>query len=91
MKGFKHWYQNLSIEQTIWLMTILITAATGTLLSGLVLKWGMSSFGQNGGWAQLMVSLGATAVYAAIIIAVFTIFFPTEMRLAWKRLHVHKK
>jgi len=91
MKRFNEWYQNLSVEQVTWLVAILVTAMVGTLASAVVLNWGMSAFENDGVWAQLAVSAAATAVYAVSVVVIFAIFFPTEMRLALKRLPLNKK
>jgi len=90
MKKFNHWYQNLSVEDVTWYMAILITAMLGSLISGLVLRWGMESFGDQGTVAQLAASLFATAAYAAVVLAVFYTLFP-EVRLALKRTLINKK
>ncbi|MCA9873658.1 MAG: hypothetical protein KC441_08385 [Anaerolineales bacterium] len=91
MKRFNNWYHSLSMEQITWLAVIFITTIVGTLASSTVLKLGMSAFENAGVWAQLMVSLAATAVYAIIVVVVISIFFPKEMRLALKRLPTNKK
>jgi hypothetical protein len=91
MKGFNHWYQNLSATDITRLTTILIASLVATAVSSVVSKWGMSSFGYIGEWQQLLVSAATTAVYAASVVAVFAIRLPTETRLAWQRIRTNKK
>lgn len=90
MKKFNRWYESLSTEDVRWYMTIFTTALLGTLVSSLVLKWGMYSFGELGATARLAVSLAATTAYAAVIVVVFYILLP-DARLAFKRIWVGKK
>ncbi len=85
MKKFNEWYQNLSLAEMSWLVTIFVTALLGTLVSGVVLKWGMASFGEVSLLARLTVSLAATAAYAAVVVILFYVLIP-DMRVAVKRI-----
>jgi hypothetical protein len=90
MKKFNHWYQNLSVVDVTWYMAIFVTAMLGTLVSGLVLRWGMENFGDQGPLARLGASLAATAAYAAVGLVVFYAVSP-KVRLALKRFWINKE
>jgi hypothetical protein len=85
MKRFQEWKQSLSVQDVMWLSAVFLASLLGTAVSGLVLKWGLTEFGQMGSTAKLAVSLGATAAYGGSVILVFYVFFP-ETKLALKRI-----
>jgi cellobiose-specific phosphotransferase system component IIC len=85
MKKFNEWLNNLDSNEILWLAAIFLAAMLGTLLSGLVLKAGMESFGGEDVLVNLLISLVATIVYAAVVLAVFSVLFP-ETIPALKRI-----
>ena len=87
MKKFNEWIDNLSVEDVMWLSAIFLSAMLGTLLSGLVLKFGLEQFGDAGAIARFLVSMAATAVYAGVVASIFYIMFP-ESRAAFKRIFI---
>lgn len=89
MKQFNEWVNNLSVEDMTWMVAIFLSAMLGTLTSGLVLKYGLETFGNAGVMARFMVSLAATAVYAGVVASIFLIMFP-ESRVAFKKIFVNK-
>lgn len=76
MKLFNEWLRNLDEQEINWLVAIFLSAFLGSGLSGLVLKIGMMNIGEQDVGLHLLVSLGATAVYAATVILVFSLFIP---------------
>ena len=85
MKRFQEWMQSLSTKDVIWLSAIFLASLLGTAVSGLILKWGLSQFGELGSIAKLAVSLGATAAYGGVVFVIFYAFFP-ETKLALKQI-----
>lgn len=85
MKKIQAWYQSLSTKDFVWLSAIFLASLLGTAVSGLVLKWGMTEYGDWGWTAKLAVSLGATLAYGGVVLAIFYAFFP-ETKLALKRI-----
>lgn len=90
MKKWQYWLENLSVEETMWLTAVFIAAMLGTMISSIVLRWGLSNFGDSGVWAQLAVCLLATAAYAGVVVGVFYALLP-DTRLAFKRIFSNKK
>jgi hypothetical protein len=76
MKKFNEWVNRLGGNEINWLTAIFLSAFLGTFMSGLVLKTGMENLGDQSVWLNLLISLVATAVYAAIVIIVFSLIFP---------------
>lgn len=85
MKRFQEWMQTLSTQDVTWMSAIFLASLMGTAVSGLILKWGLTEFGDMGGIAKLAVSLGATAAYGCVVLVIFYAFFP-ETKLALKRI-----
>jgi hypothetical protein len=88
MKKLQHWLENLSPEETVWLTAVFISAMLGTMVSSIILRWGLSVYDEVG--AKLVICLLATAAYGGAVVSVFCIFFP-ETRLAVKRVFNGKK
>lgn len=89
MKNWQHWVENLSGEERLWLTAVLVAAMLGTMVSSLILRWGLSYYGHSGFLAQLIVCVLATAAYGVAAGSVFYVLVP-ETRLAFKRLFIRK-
>lgn len=76
MKKFHKWFNNSTGYEINSFAAIFLSAFLGTLMSGLVLRTGMEILGNESVWLNLMISLVATAVYAAIVIIVFSLILP---------------
>ncbi len=85
MKRFQEWTQSLSTQDVMWMSAIFLASLMGTAVSGFILKWGLTEFGEMGGMARLAVTLGATVAYGCVVFAIFYAFFP-ETKLAFKRI-----
>jgi len=85
MNKFNKWKQSLTTQDIMWLFAIFLASLLGTAVSGLILKWGLTEYGDLGGAAQLAVSLGATVAYAGVVFAVFYALFP-ETKVALQRI-----
>lgn len=85
LKKVQTWYESLTTNDVLWLSAIFLASLLGTAVSGLILKWGMTEYGDLGGLAKLAVSLAATLAYGGVVLAVFYAFFP-ETKLALKRI-----
>ncbi|MBK8902198.1 MAG: hypothetical protein IPM53_13515 [Anaerolineaceae bacterium] len=90
MKKWQQWVENLSTEELMWLTAVFISAMLGTIVSTVILRWGLSTFSKDGVLAQLGVCLLATAAYGGVVAVVFYALFP-ETRLAFKRIFTGKK
>ena len=90
MKKWQNWFDNLSAEQLLWLVTVGLSAMLGTLASSLVLRWGLTSYGDAGVFARLAICVGATIAYAAAGLFIFFLIYP-EKRVALKRIIVDKQ
>jgi uncharacterized membrane protein len=90
MKKWQHWLENLSAEQISWLTAVFVSAMLGTILSALILQWGMSEYGDKGFLAQLIVCTVSTLAYGAAVVAVFYTLIP-DTRPNFKRIFSSKK
>lgn len=90
MKKWQQWLENLSAEELTWLTAVFISAMLGTMVSSAILRWGLSTFSEDGVLAQLGICLLATAAYGGVVVVVFYALFP-ETRLAFKRIFTNKK
>lgn len=90
MKKWQYWLENLSAEETLWLTAVFMSAMLGTVVSSIILRLGMSVYGNEGVLAQLAVCFLATAAYGGVVVSVFYVMFP-ETRLALKRIFSEKK
>lgn len=90
MKKWQQWLENLSTEEVMWLTAVFLSAMLGTMTSTVILRWGLSTFGDDGILAQLGICLLATAAYGGVVALVFYVLFP-ETRLAFKRIFSNHK
>jgi uncharacterized BrkB/YihY/UPF0761 family membrane protein len=90
MKTFEDWLENISAEQKLWLTAVFISVMAGTILSSIILQWGMSHYGNDGILAQLAVCLLSTLAYGGIVVAVFYTLIP-ETRPVLKRIFAGKE
>jgi len=90
MKKWQHWLENLSVEDTLWLTAIFVSAMLGTMVSSSILRWGLGYYGDSGVVAQLGVCFLATAAYGGVVAIVFYVLFP-ETRPAFKRIFTNDK
>ncbi|MCA9953564.1 MAG: hypothetical protein H6657_29165 [Ardenticatenaceae bacterium] len=89
MKKWQLWVESLSHEDQMWLTAVFVAAMLGTMVSSMILSWGMHYYGHSTVLAKLMVCLLATAAYALAAGSVFYILFP-EKRTVFKRLFIRK-
>ncbi|MFO7538258.1 MAG: hypothetical protein R6X32_09390 [Chloroflexota bacterium] len=85
MKKFEEWLENMPAEQKLWLTAVFASVMLGTMLSSLILQWGMSQYGSDGILAQLAVCLLSTLAYGGVVVLVFYTLIP-EARLAVNRI-----
>ena len=89
IKKWQVWLENLSGEGRLWLTAVLLAAMLGTMVSSMILRWGLSYYGHSGFLAELIVCLLATTAYGVAAGSVFFFLFP-DKRLAFKRLFIRK-
>ncbi len=90
MNKWQQWLENLSMEELTWLTAVFVSAMLGTIVSTVILRWGLSAFGEDGILAQLGICFLATAAYGGVVAIVFYVMFP-ETRLAFKRIFSNNK
>ncbi len=88
MKKWQAWLENLSPEESLWLTAVFISAMLGTMVSSVILRWGLSTY--DGTLAKLAICLLATAAYGGAVVSVFSVLFP-ETRKAIKYIFNDKK
>ena len=85
MKKFEELLENMPAEQKMWLTAVFASVMLGTVLSSIILQWGMSNYGSEGVLAQLAVCLLSTLAYGGVVVLVFYTLIP-EARLAVNRI-----
>lgn len=90
MKKWQHWLENLSAEETLWLTAVFISAMLGTMVSSIILRWGLNKYSDSGVLVQLGVCFLATAAYGGVVALVFYVLFP-ETRMTFKRIFTGRK
>ncbi|MCL4261778.1 MAG: hypothetical protein KJ069_01115 [Anaerolineae bacterium] len=84
-KKLNAWWETVDV---MLLSAIFLASMLGTVVSAVILKWGMLYYGELGFAARLAVSLTATAAYALVVVAVFFAFFPetkTVLQRIWRK------
>ncbi|HSM56890.1 MAG TPA: hypothetical protein VK879_12110 [Candidatus Sulfomarinibacteraceae bacterium] len=85
MKRFAHMFDDWSPKDYNNLLTIFLASVFGSLGTTAFMTW-ITTDGQAMAWPErLLLSLGATIIYGAIVLLTFYIFSP-QSRPALKRL-----
>lgn len=90
MKQFEKWLENIPAEQKMWLTAVFTSVMLSTILSSIILQWGMGHYGNDGTLARLIVCLVSTLAYGGVTLLVFYTLIP-EARLAVNRVLTGKE
>lgn len=89
MDRFLHNLQNLEPEHYSHLLSLFLSAVLGSAGTTAFIRWSTAAGVEVEWFGRLLVTLGATLIYAAIVFLVFYIFSP-QSRIALRRIFTRK-